>query len=67
VVLNHFAEGNQIHTYNFVREPHKKFYYKSTDTFCFIALTKSVAQNFRSVTERHCLSKGILFQRRLRH
>jgi len=25
VVLNHFAEGNQIQTYDFVREPHYKF------------------------------------------
>jgi len=25
VVLNHFAEGRQIQTYDFVREPHKKF------------------------------------------
>jgi len=37
------------------------------DTFCFIALTKSVAQNNRGVTERHCLSKGILSQQRIRH
>jgi len=28
-----------------------KFYHKSIDMFCFIALTKSVAQNIRSVTE----------------
>jgi len=35
--------------------------------FCFIALTKSVAQNIRGVTERHCLSKGILSQQRIRH
>jgi len=26
--------------------------------FCFIALTKSVTQNFRGVTERHCTWKG---------
>jgi len=25
VILNHFAEGSQIQTYNFVREPHQKF------------------------------------------
>jgi len=25
VVLNHFAEGSQIQTYDFVREPHKNF------------------------------------------
>jgi len=24
VVLNHFAEGSHIQTYDFVREPHKK-------------------------------------------
>jgi len=45
----------------------KSFYHKSTDTFCFIALTKSVTQNIRGVTERHCLSKGILSQQRYRH
>jgi len=39
----------------------------SIDTFCFVALTKSVTQNIRSVTERHCLSKGILSQQRIRH
>jgi len=25
VVLNHFAEGSKIQTYDFVREPHQKF------------------------------------------
>jgi len=25
VVLNHFIEGRQIQTYDFVREPHKDF------------------------------------------
>jgi len=44
-----------------------KFYHKSTDMFCFIALTKCVAQNIRGVTERHCQSKGILSQLRIRH
>jgi len=39
----------------------------SIDTFCFVALTKSVTQNIRGVTERHCLSKGILSQQRIRH
>jgi len=43
------------------------FYHKSIDTFCFIALTKSVAQNITDVTERHYLSKGILLQQRIRH
>jgi len=28
VVLNHFAKGSQIQTYNFVKELHKKFYHK---------------------------------------
>jgi len=55
VVLNHFAEGRQIQTYDFVREPHKNFYHRSIDTFCFTELTKSVTQNIRGVTERHCL------------
>jgi len=67
VVFNHFAEGSQIQTYNFVREQHKKFYHKSTDTFCFIALTKSVTQNIRGVTETYYLSKGIIFPHRIRH
>ena len=35
------------------------------DTFCFIALTKSVTQNIRGVTERHCLSTAILTQQRI--
>jgi len=39
----------------------------SIDTFCFIALTKSVTQNIRGVTERHCLKKGMFFQQRIRH
>jgi len=33
---------------------------RSIDTFCFIALTKPITQNIRGVTERHCLTKGIL-------
>jgi len=53
VVLNHFAEGSQIQIYNFVREPHKKFYHKSIDTFGFSALTKSVTQKIRGVTESY--------------
>jgi len=61
-LFNHFAEGSRIQTYDFVREPHKKNYHKSIDTFCFIALTKSVTQIIRGVTERHYLSKGILSQ-----
>ena len=67
VVLNHFAEGSQIHAYDFVTEPHKEFYHKSTNTISFIARTKSVAQNIKGVTERHCLSKGILSLQRIRH
>jgi len=61
--LNHFDEGNQMQTYDLVREPHKKFYHvhKSNGMFCFIALAKSVTQNIRGVDERHCLSKGMLF------
>jgi len=56
VVLNHFTEGNQIQTCSFVRGLHKKFYDLSTDKFCFIAMTKSVTQNIRGVTERYYLS-----------
>jgi len=60
VVLNHFAEENQIQTYDLAREPHKKFYHKSIEKFCFIAQTQSFTQIIRGVTERHCTSKGIL-------
>jgi len=67
MVLKHFAEGSQIQIYDFVREPHKQIYHKSMDTFCFIALTKSVTQSIRGVTETHCLSKGILSQKRITH
>jgi len=35
--------------------------------FCCIALTKSVTQNIRRVTERHYLSEGIISQHRIRH
>jgi len=35
--------------------------------FCFISPTKSVAQNITGITERHCLSKGILSQQRIGH
>jgi len=48
-------------------ESRTKNFTTSQLTFCFIALTKSVTQNITGVTERHCLSKGILFQQRLRH
>jgi len=34
---------------------------------CFIALTKSVTHNIRGATERHCLSKEILSQQRIRN
>jgi len=37
VVLNLFAEGSQIQTYNFVRELTKNYHRKSIETFCFIA------------------------------
>jgi len=50
-----------------LESPTNKFYHKSIDMFCFIALTKSVAQIIRGVTERHSLSKGILSQQRIRH
>jgi len=33
----------------------------------FYCRPKSVTQNIRCVTERHCLSKGILSQQRIRH
>jgi len=39
----------------------------STHTFCFIALMKSVTQNIRGDTERHCLSKEFLSQQKIRH
>jgi len=67
VVVNHSAEGSQIQTYDFLREPHKQVYHKSIDTFCFIALTKCVTQRIRGITERHCLSKGILWGITERH
>jgi len=66
VVLNHFTEGSQIQTYDFVREPHTIFT-TSIDKFSFIALSKSITQNIRDVTKRHCLSQGILSQQRIRH
>jgi len=44
-----------------------KFYHKSIDTFCVIALTKYVAQNIRGVTERDRLLQGTLSQQRIRH
>jgi len=56
VVLNHFAEGGQIHTYDFVRLPqvnsHVLFY--CTNEVCYT--------NYRGVTDGHYLSKGILSQ-----
>ena len=60
MVLNHFAEGSQIQTYEFLESCTKKIYHKTSDTFCFIVLTMSVTPNFRGVTERHCPSNGIL-------
>jgi len=67
VVLNQLAEGSQIQTNDFLREPHKKYYHKSIDMFCFIAPTQSVTQNIRDFTERRCLLQGILSQQRIRH
>ena len=45
----------------------KFFFHMSIDAFCFIALTKPFTQNIKGVTERHCLTKGILSQQRIRH
>jgi len=67
VVLNHFVEWSRIQTYKFLDSRTRKFYNKTIDKFCFIVLTKSVTQNCRGVTERHCPSKGILSQQRFRH
>jgi len=67
VVLNHFPEGSQIHTFDSFREPRKNILPQVNYTFCFIALTKSTTQDIRGVTARHRLSKGILSQRRIRH
>ena len=52
VVLNHFAEGSQIQTCNFVREPPQKFCHKSFDTVCLIVLMRPLTQNIRCVSER---------------
>jgi len=65
VVLHHFAEGSQIQTYEFLKSRTKNFTTKELTRF--IALTKSVTQNFRGVTERHCPWKGILSQQRFVH
>jgi len=35
--------------------------------FCFVTLTTSVTQNIRGAAERHCLSKGILFNQQDKH
>jgi len=67
VVLNHFAEGSQIQTYEFLESGTKTFYHKTINTFYFIALTTPVTQNLRGATERHCPSKGILSQQIFRH
>ena len=60
LVLNLFAEGSQIQTYDFVREPHENFTTSQLIHF-FIALTKSVAQNIRGVTETHCIGGSRIF------
>ena len=44
VVLNHFAEGSKSRPTILLESRTKKIYHKSIDTFCFIALTKSVTQ-----------------------
>jgi len=36
VVLNHFAEGSRIQTYDFVGEPHKKI--TTSQSTCFVLL-----------------------------
>jgi len=60
VVFNHFAERAKCRPTVLLDSRTNNFYHKSIDTFCFVALKKSVAQNIRGVTERHCVSKGIL-------
>jgi len=67
VVLKHFAERAKSRPTIMLESRTKTFYHKSIDTFCFIALTKSVTQNIWGVTERSCLSRGIHSQRRIRH
>jgi len=64
VVLIHFAVWKPNPD---LKRRTQKFNYKSIDTFCFIGLTKSVKQFIRGVTERHCQSKWIFSQRRMRH
>ena len=36
VVLNHFAEGSQIQTYEFLESRTKKIYHKTIHTFCLV-------------------------------
>ena len=53
VVLNHFAvQGAKSRPTILLDSRTKIFCHKSIDTFCFFALTKSVSQNIRCVTER---------------
>jgi len=62
-VLNHFVEGSQIQTYDFVREPHKKKLPQVNWRVLFYCTNeKSVTQIIRCVTVRHYLSQGILSQ-----
>jgi len=54
VVFNLFAEGNQIQTYDFVGEPHKKFSTQfNFNTFCFIA-ERSLLHKILDVLLKDC-------------
>jgi len=64
VVHNNFTEGSQIRRTILLEGRTKNFFHKSLDTFCFIALTKSVTQNIRGVTKRHCLNPFLEKNRR---
>ena len=52
MVLNFFAEGSQIQTYNFVGEPHQNFLTQFNLHVLFYSRTKSVTQNIRHFIER---------------
>jgi len=47
VALNHFAEGSQIQTYDFAREPHWKILTQVNWHVLFHCRTKSVTQDVR--------------------
>jgi len=54
VVFNLFAEGNQIQTYDFVGEPHKKFSTQfNFNTFCFTA-ERSLLHKILDVSLKDC-------------